>query len=322
MPDSSRLSVPIEVDSPDRTSRRLEPVTCGIPWPRGALRDPATLSMHGESDRQVPLQARTLENWPDGSVRWVLLDWQAELAAESTARYRLEIGEEFRTRQDRPGSRFAGTLQGLAIDTGAAQFTIRAAETFPFEAVTVAGRPAIDAARTRFTVVDEAGHTFQPRLDHVELAEQGPLRVGGQARRPARARGRTAALPDLRLAPFLRGTGGGPLRSDPAQPAPRRAPRQLLESRRRGLGLSSRCRPDGGPASRHRAGAHRVLARAFRSYERVRLVRSRSTRTRAAGKTGAARSISTGIGSCPIRFEAIGCELPGKSRPACAPRPS
>ena len=138
MPDSTRFSVPIEVDSPDRTAHRREPVTCGIPWPRGALRDPAGLVLRCEQGRRVPLQARILESWPDGSARWVLLDWQADIAAGATAGYRVEIGKNLPADSDQPrfGSRRDGSK--LVLDTGPARFTIAAGGAFPFEAVTVA----------------------------------------------------------------------------------------------------------------------------------------------------------------------------------------
>jgi len=132
--------------------------------------------MSCERGRRVPLQARTLESWPDGSVRWALLDWQADIAAEATARYRIEIGQDASGAAGSPKVQTSQEAARLSIDTGVAQFSIRAGGAFPFESVTVASRPAIDAARTRFTVVDESGHTFQPLLERVELIEQGPLR--------------------------------------------------------------------------------------------------------------------------------------------------
>jgi hypothetical protein len=66
------------------------PVTCGVPFPRGMLTDPATLALTDSHGRPVPLQTRTLNAWSDGSVRWLLLDWRAEAGA---APYRLAPGE-------------------------------------------------------------------------------------------------------------------------------------------------------------------------------------------------------------------------------------
>ncbi len=126
----------------------------------------------------MPLQTRILESWPDGSARWVLLDWQADVAAESAARYRVEIGKKTSPDAGSPRVQVRRDGSNLVLDTGAARFALGAGGAFPFEAVTVAGdRPAIDAGRTGLTVIDEAGQAFQPKLERVELAEQGPLRV-------------------------------------------------------------------------------------------------------------------------------------------------
>ena len=66
------------------------PVTTGLPWPRGKLLDPQKLVLRDAVGKAVRLQARTLDHWPDGSVRWVLLDWIAEAGKGS---YRVAVGE-------------------------------------------------------------------------------------------------------------------------------------------------------------------------------------------------------------------------------------
>lgn len=66
------------------------PVTTGIPWPRGKLLDPQKLVLRDASDKVVRLQARATDRWPDGSVRWVLLDWIAEAGAGP---YRVAVGD-------------------------------------------------------------------------------------------------------------------------------------------------------------------------------------------------------------------------------------
>ena len=78
---------PVEllIEAADFIERRREPVTSGIPWPCGRLQDPARLVLRDERGRAVPLQTRALDRWPDGSVRWLLLDWQASL--KGTANY-------------------------------------------------------------------------------------------------------------------------------------------------------------------------------------------------------------------------------------------
>src|SRR5689334_20225081 len=69
--------------------RRLEPVTCGIPFPPMVLKDTSTLAMADQGGDPVVVQTRTLDRWPDGSARWVLLDWQASVAGSTCYQVRV-----------------------------------------------------------------------------------------------------------------------------------------------------------------------------------------------------------------------------------------
>ena len=53
--------------------RHDEPVTSGIPWPRGRLWNCDVLRLSDRRGRRMPLQARPLAFWPDGSIKWSLL---------------------------------------------------------------------------------------------------------------------------------------------------------------------------------------------------------------------------------------------------------
>ena len=54
------------------------PVTFGVPFKAGVLSDPAPLRLRGEGGAALPLQARPLSLWPDGTVRWLLVDTTAD----------------------------------------------------------------------------------------------------------------------------------------------------------------------------------------------------------------------------------------------------
>ena len=68
------------------------PVTRGVPLPPGAVRAPDDLRLEDAQGRAVPLQCRPLCSWPDGSMKWVLVDFQADIAAGGEAVYYLICG--------------------------------------------------------------------------------------------------------------------------------------------------------------------------------------------------------------------------------------
>lgn len=123
VPSAPPLTVELHITAAG-PERRREPVTCGVPWPRGALNDLTDLRLHDEQGRPRPLQARALNRWPDGSVRWSLLDWQADVHGTGVSRLTVApegaaaVPEAPRLRTETPpGEAF--------IDTGAACFHLR-----------------------------------------------------------------------------------------------------------------------------------------------------------------------------------------------------
>src|SRR5512143_4146863 len=51
-----------------------EPVSAGIPFARGTLMRAEQIAVLDSAGRRVPSDATPLAQWPDGSLRWVLID--------------------------------------------------------------------------------------------------------------------------------------------------------------------------------------------------------------------------------------------------------
>jgi hypothetical protein len=67
--------VPLSVQRPTALPAPGFPVSVGIPLPRGRLREPGRVAVRIGARSTLPAQARPLEHWPDGSVRWLLVDF-------------------------------------------------------------------------------------------------------------------------------------------------------------------------------------------------------------------------------------------------------
>src|SRR5439155_7675742 len=121
-----KSTVEILIEAPEPKVRHREPVTCGIPWPKGMLHDPNYLVLRDEKGESIPLQTRILDRWPDRSVRWLLLDWQATVNGD--ARYWLEVSSyrEQGAATDNGGIRIEKTGDRIIIDTGPAEFRLTA----------------------------------------------------------------------------------------------------------------------------------------------------------------------------------------------------
>jgi hypothetical protein len=64
-------------------------VTTGVPFAEGALPANQPITLQDEQGRPVPMQSRVMESHGDGSVRWLLLDYHADLEPLRWARHTL-----------------------------------------------------------------------------------------------------------------------------------------------------------------------------------------------------------------------------------------
>jgi hypothetical protein len=111
------LEVPLLLDSPI-AHVAPQPVTRGVPFPRGALQDPQTLGLFDHAGAPIPLQTEPLARWPDGSVKWLLLDFLVPAGTPQSCAWLLRVDEN--TQRELPGPMaVAQTFDGLSIDTGA-----------------------------------------------------------------------------------------------------------------------------------------------------------------------------------------------------------
>ena len=76
---ATAATVQITVDEPSGVARKGWPVTSGVPLAEGALPEGAAVALYSADGGPIPLQTEVLARWPDGSARWLLLDFQLDL---------------------------------------------------------------------------------------------------------------------------------------------------------------------------------------------------------------------------------------------------
>src|SRR5262245_56638778 len=73
-----KRSIRIELTETAGLRRHQEPVTIGVPWPKGEAREGGCI-LCDEDGTNVALQSEVLQRWPGGAPQWVLFDWQMDL---------------------------------------------------------------------------------------------------------------------------------------------------------------------------------------------------------------------------------------------------
>jgi hypothetical protein len=163
--------------------RRGEPITCGVPWPRGLLHDAEQLELLDEEGRRLALQSRALDRWSDGSVRWSLLDWRAE-ASPDRPRYRLRAASG-RASRVAPEARVEGRAsdaERMSVSTGPLVLELATGDGLLVRrAHSNAADPLLEAGSLALEAEDERGARYRARVERLELTENGPLRVSLRA---------------------------------------------------------------------------------------------------------------------------------------------
>ncbi|MDK2463657.1 MAG: hypothetical protein QI223_02635 [Candidatus Korarchaeota archaeon] len=186
-PTSRRASgpghaIPLTVRNWLPWDRRGEPVSSGVPLPPGVASSVSELRLLDRSMLEVPAQFRELARWSDGSLRWVLVDLQADVDARGESTYYLQVG----TRPDEVDTplRVEDLGYALLVHTGPLSFEVRRSgppllgpfyldldgDGSPEERVAIEGD---------VVVVGEDGMEYLAGLGDraVEVEEAGPLRV-------------------------------------------------------------------------------------------------------------------------------------------------
>ena len=178
MSSEAATQIELSVVQPLGVPRPAWPVTMGVPFPEGCLLDPEALRLSCDGTA-LPLQARTMLSWPDGSARWVLLDFQADLTAG--ADNRLQLGWDPPEAPAPVPAEPVGvreTVDGTVfIETGAHQWAVAPSGTVPFARAYLGERDVVgnDGLQASMRV---DGDLYELRVGGTPVVEEpGPLRV-------------------------------------------------------------------------------------------------------------------------------------------------
>ena len=181
MPGEITTETPLHVRAPlgtTKTNRHRSPVTGGVPLPPGACYDPRQIGVLDSAGHSLVTQLQVLDRWPDGSIRWVLID----LMSKCPTTHRLVVFVRPRTEHESDRFlRIAGGANDRAIDTGAAIFHVDPRGDGLFEV----RRPPSEGRPLRVRVAALDGHDRPCRVtfagaEHVaDGSTRATIRVDG-----------------------------------------------------------------------------------------------------------------------------------------------
>lgn len=175
------IDIPLTLEELASVSRGSEPVRSGVPVPRAlGVHDASRLVVVDAAGNELPTQVAVTSRWEgepsDESkpVKWLLVDFQASLAAGETSIYRL------RTRKSEPergASMVTEIGDSLVVDTGAATFRLSKSEFALFSSVTLADGTELVKSAADAYLLQPDGTRFSASAGtrEVSVEEDGPL---------------------------------------------------------------------------------------------------------------------------------------------------
>jgi len=152
------LDVPLTVANREAAAKTSEPITSGVPFAEGILTSTAQVRLL-QNGAEIPAQFKILARWPDNSVRWLLVDFQADLPASGSAAIVLQTGTA------------PAAVSGITIDDQASTLTVNTgARSFAFTKTEFA------VAGTYFEVAS-GGTTYRAVPDSWQVEDSGPMKA-------------------------------------------------------------------------------------------------------------------------------------------------
>jgi hypothetical protein len=174
---NSSVLIPLIVEEHSGIRRIDEPVTVGIPLPRGGVFELMGLALFDDSERQLPLQAQVLSRWCDASIKWVLLDFEVSVEPNGLAELQLRGSDELTSPIFERRLSVAQCPQSLLVATGRALFFLNAEILRPFDRVVVQGSDVLAQAGSGIVLTDALGRCYEPKIRRIAVEAEGPIRI-------------------------------------------------------------------------------------------------------------------------------------------------
>ena len=167
--------VPLRIVSPVPLGAVVQPVTIGVPIPRGKLTGEELLCLEDETGVTLPVQTEVLARWPDRSVKWLLADFllDGSLAGRTSWEMRLQ---ETPTPSIPAGLRVRDPDERLEIEAGEFVWSL-ACDSLALLAPGPDGFLRPEDGTLHVILTDHEGRRLWPRWSRLSIETRGGVRT-------------------------------------------------------------------------------------------------------------------------------------------------
>ncbi len=171
---ASAVEVNLTVAEPAGVARTADGVTTGVPFANGVVEDVSVLTaMVG--GRPVPAQFLKTVPWPDGSVRWALMDLQIDVPANGQT----EVTVTDANRNPAPDSPVTVEQDDATVTVSTGPMTLVLDKQAPglFNSIQIDGAELFKGGRGLVLYMPEGEEILAGPPDSVEIEQAGPMRT-------------------------------------------------------------------------------------------------------------------------------------------------
>jgi hypothetical protein len=153
-----------------------EPVSVGIPFPRGAASGSDVFVLRNAGGEETPVQTEVLAHWPDGSAKWVLLTFLANQVVKGESRLALIRRPSADPSSPAPDG-MARQTESTAISAGSVLLSFDRSGILVFKTSREGSSECATIASCRWSLVTENGARLPLTVAHTLVESAGPVKT-------------------------------------------------------------------------------------------------------------------------------------------------
>ncbi|WDP90764.1 MAG: hypothetical protein HUN04_14075 [Desulfobacter sp.] len=157
-------------------NRHKEPVTWGMPFPKGMVRDISDICIIDDAKEVPAFFSTPLAHWADGSIKWILFDSQLSVGSYDSKPLYLYYSTEKSVQPIFSKLKCQESEKKIIILTGIAEFHIVKNPFIPFSEVFFKGKQIIQKDSGGILLESENGSLWEPSVDGWHIETYNPLR--------------------------------------------------------------------------------------------------------------------------------------------------
>jgi len=167
------------ITEPAGVDRRRWPITSGVPFPQGEVRSESQITLEC-AGQPLPCHWGIRARWPDGSIRWTLLDAQVNVEASSSMGCEIRYGSDVCAAPAHKPSPLQGTQtpETIHVNTGVAEVSIGRRGQQLLSAFSIAGRSVIaDSTEPQLIATTDSPAPIYGQIEDAVIEERNPMRL-------------------------------------------------------------------------------------------------------------------------------------------------